>query len=147
MIKKRGYMLKSKGDDYSTPKDIIWKLEKEFGKMHDPCPLNYMIDGLRSEWKEVNFINPPYSDWASWVKKGVLESSKGKTCIFLLFSRTDTKAFHEYLYNKPNVEIRFLKGRLKFGFQGNKPVGCATNGSMLCIMRGNKNDKPFGEEY
>ena len=31
----------------------------------------------------------------------------------LIPSRTDTKWFHDFIYNK--AEIRFLKGRLKFG--------------------------------
>jgi len=31
----------------------------------------------------------------------------------LIPARTDTKAFHEYIYGK--AEIRFIKGRLKFG--------------------------------
>lgn len=35
--------------------------------------------------------------------------------VMLLPARTDTKWFHEYIYNKARVEIRFLKGRLKFG--------------------------------
>lgn len=35
--------------------------------------------------------------------------------VMLLPARTDTKWFHEYIYNKDRVEIRFLKGRLKFG--------------------------------
>lgn len=33
----------------------------------------------------------------------------------LVPARTDTKWFHESIYGKPNVEIRFIKGRLKFG--------------------------------
>jgi site-specific DNA-methyltransferase (adenine-specific) len=32
----------------------------------------------------------------------------------LIPARTDTKYFHEYIYNKAK-EIRFIKGRLKFG--------------------------------
>ena len=31
----------------------------------------------------------------------------------LIPARTDTKAFHEYIYGK--AQIRFIKGRLKFG--------------------------------
>lgn len=31
----------------------------------------------------------------------------------LIPARTDTVAFHEYIYNK--AEVRFVKGRLKFG--------------------------------
>ena len=45
-----------------------------------------------------------------WIKK----ASKSKAITVLLIpARTDTKWFHEYIYNK--AEIRFLKGRLKFG--------------------------------
>ena len=33
--------------------------------------------------------------------------------MMLIPARTDTKAFHEYIYGK--AEIRFIKGRLKFG--------------------------------
>jgi len=33
--------------------------------------------------------------------------------VMLLPARTDTKWFHEYIYGK--AEIRFIKGRLKFG--------------------------------
>lgn len=31
----------------------------------------------------------------------------------LIPARTDTRWFHEYIYNK--AEVRFIKGRLKFG--------------------------------
>lgn len=31
----------------------------------------------------------------------------------LLPARTDTKVFHEYIYGK--AEIRFIRGRVKFG--------------------------------
>jgi len=34
--------------------------------------------------------------------------------VMLIPARTDTSWFHKYIYNNPNVEIRFLKGRLKF---------------------------------
>lgn len=51
----------------------------------------------------------------------------------LIPSRTDTKAFHEYIYGK--AEIRFVKGRLKFG--GSK-YG-APFPSMIVIFRGEHN--------
>lgn len=35
--------------------------------------------------------------------------------VMLLPARTDTKWFHRFIYNVSGVEIRFLKGRLKFG--------------------------------
>ena len=50
----------------------------------------------------------------------------------LIPSRTDTKAFHEYIYQK--AELRFIKGRLCFD-DSNKP---APFPSMLVIFRGVK---------
>lgn len=44
-----------------------------------------------------------------WVKKA---SESNTTVVMLLPARTDTKWFHDYIYNK--AEIRFVKGRLKF---------------------------------
>ena len=35
--------------------------------------------------------------------------------MMLIPARTDTKAWHEYIFGQTNVEIRFIKGRLKFG--------------------------------
>lgn len=61
-----------------------------------------------------------------WNREGGVE------LIYLLVpSRTDTVAFHNFLYKKENVEIRFIKGRLKFG--GAKDS--APFPSMLCIFR------------
>ena len=34
--------------------------------------------------------------------------------VALLPARTDTRWFHDFIYNKPGVEIRFVKGRIKF---------------------------------
>lgn len=49
--------------------------------------------------------------------------------VMLLPARTDTKWFHEYCYGK--AEIRFIKGRLKFGDGKNS----APFPSMLVIYR------------
>lgn len=59
-----------------------------------------------------NFVNPPYKDCAKWLKKGFEEWNKGKTVVFLIPSRTDTKYWHDYCMKA--TEIRFIKGRLKF---------------------------------
>ena len=37
----------------------------------------------------------------------------GGVAVMLIPARTDTKRFHDYIYG--NAEIRFIKGRLKFG--------------------------------
>ena len=59
-------------------------------------------------------MNPPYGrEIGRWVKKA--SEARGGVVVCLLPARTDTKYFHEYIYNNPKAEIRFIKGRLKFG--------------------------------
>jgi len=101
-------------DEWNTPKSFYEKLHKEFNFDFDPCPENNNFDGLKIEWGKRNYVNPPYSNWQEWVKKGYEEHKKGKIVVFLLASRTDTKAFHEIIIPYAS-EIRFIKGRLKFG--------------------------------
>ena len=51
-------------NNWQTPEYFYEDLNKEFNFNFDPCPLNHDItkwDGLQIEWKERNFINPPYS--------------------------------------------------------------------------------------
>ena len=60
------------------------------------------------------FCNPPYGNAAEWVRKASEESKKPNTLVVMLIpARTDTRYFHEYIYHK--AEIRFIKGRLRFG--------------------------------
>jgi len=99
-------------DHWSTPSSIYDLLDKEFEFNDDPCPLHGK-NGLDREWGSSVFVNPPYSDLKTWLKKGFYESQKGKTIVFLIPSRTDTKAWHDYVMKAK--EIRFIKGRLKFG--------------------------------
>lgn len=60
-----------------------------------------------------NYVNPPYGrEIGAWLAKGCNEYQKGKTVVFLIPSRTDTKWWHEYVMWSD--EIRFIKGRLHF---------------------------------
>lgn len=105
-------------NNWATPKEFYEKLNEEFNFNFDPCPLNHDLNlwnGLEIEWKERNFINPPYSRELkeSFVKKAIEQSKKGNVCIMLLPVSTSTKLFHEFIL--PNAkEIRFIKGRIKF---------------------------------
>jgi len=110
-----GYMPKSKNDKWMTPPEIYNPLHEEFKFNFDPCPINWTEEdpsGLSMPWGTSTFCNPPYSATAKWIEKASLEAHKGKTIVMLINAVTDTKAFHEYIYNK--AEIRFLKGRIKF---------------------------------
>ena len=136
-------MFSSKTDQWATPQDFFDKLNEEFHFTLDPCAdeFNHKCekyytkkdDGLFQDWEnETVFCNPPYKWVALWVHKCYLHSEKGDgTAVMLIPARTDTKWFHDYIYNKPNVEIRFIKGRLKFGNSKNS----APFPSMVVIFR------------
>jgi len=105
----------SASDQYSTPLDVYIALDIEFSFDFDPCPLidPPLFDGLSTEWGKVNYVNPPYSQIKLWCKKAYEEWQKGKTVVMLIPSRTDTRYWHDYIMKA--TEIRFIKGRLKFG--------------------------------
>lgn len=117
-------MFSSKTDMWATPQDFFDKLNEEFNFTVDVCaiPENAKcekfftpeMNGLKQEWTGVCWCNPPYGrEIGKWVEKAYIASTLGATVVMLLPARTDTKWFHEYIYNK--AEIRFIKGRLKFG--------------------------------
>lgn len=98
------------------------------------CEKHYTIkeNGLLQDWGgETVYCNPPYGrEVKHWVKKCYEESLKPNTTVVLLiFARTDTKYFHDYIYGK--AELRFIKGRLKFGNCKNS----APFPSMIAIFR------------
>lgn len=122
-------MFSSKTDNWSTPQEFFDELNKEFDFTLDPCADDYNHkcekyfteeqDGLSKIWggQERIFCNPPYGkEIGLWVRKcSLTNQEQGNLIVMLLPARTDTRWFHEYIYRKSNVEIRFIKGRLKFG--------------------------------
>lgn len=120
-------MFSSKTDQWSTPQEFFDELNKEFKFTLDPCSdeFNHKCgkyftkedDGLQKSWSgEKVFCNPPYGrEIGLWVKKCFEEVNYGKCeiAVMLIPARTDTRWFHDYIYGKS--EIRFVKGRLKFG--------------------------------
>ena len=61
----------------------------------------------------------------------IAERERVNVIVMLLPARTDTRWFHNYIWNKKNVELRFLKGRLKF--EGSK--NSAPFPSMIVIFK------------
>jgi len=131
----RDLMCSHKTDDWSTPKDFYNKLNKEFHFDFDPCPLrNNTCDALFKDWNGNIFVNPPYSNISNFLEKGLLELNKGnaRVVVFLVPARTDTKWFHKFVLNK--AEIRFVKGRLRFGNSNNN----APFPSLVLVYRNKK---------
>ena len=122
-------LFSSKEEKWTTPQDFFDKLNDEFHFTLDAAAspdnakcANYFTeeqDGLVQSWGgHTVWCNPPYCRKTGlWVKKAYEEHQRtGCTVVMLLPSRTDVRWFHDYILGK--AEIRFIKGRLKFG--GNK---------------------------
>jgi len=142
----------SKSMEYlRTPKDIWEDLSKEFNFTIDICASdeNHLleryytkeINALSQDWdNEIAYIHPLFDGKiGKFVEKA--SNSKG-TFVFLLPASTHTKYFHDFFYNKPNVEIRFLRKGVK-GFRFGKDDGSEDDLTkigyikplMVCIMK------------
>lgn len=138
---KSGALFSSKTGEWETPQDLFEKLDAEFHFEVDvcaipenaKCPLFFSPkeDGLLQNWGRRCWCNPPYGREVSrWVRKA---SETEGLVVMLLPARTDTAWFHDYILGK--AEIRFIRGRLKFGNAKNG----APFPSMVVIFR--KNEK------
>lgn len=134
----------SKTDEWATPQAFFENLDQEFRFTLDvcandenhKCKLYYTKadDGLKMNWgRHIIWCNPPYGrEIGKWVEKC---ANHDGIAVMLLPARTDTRWFHDYIYGK--AEIRFIKGRLKFGGATNS----APFPSMVVVFRKEEDEK------
>ncbi|MGW9920501.1 DNA N-6-adenine-methyltransferase [Staphylococcus hominis] len=116
----------SKSNEWITPQHLFDELNREYHFTLDPCATHenakcekYFTEkenGLLQDWSDdVVFMNPPYGrEIKHWIKKAYEESLNGAIVVCLIPARTDTMYWYDYIFGKA-FDIRFLKGRLKFG--------------------------------
>ena len=143
-------MRTSLDDTWTTPKDFFDEINKEFNFGLDAAALQASTlvpdnwygpdhpdtsrrDGLTRTWhKDTDktiWLNPPYGRVIKqWVAKAALEAANGRTVVCLVPARTDTAWWHDSCIMH---EVRFLRGRLKFGGSKNS----APFPSALVVMR------------
>lgn len=132
-------------DEWRTPQAFFEALDAEFGfdldvaATKDNCwKDNYIgpdrqrpdrVDALDCPWTwlassgrpAVCWMNPPYSLVREFMWKAKQEAESGATVVCLVPARTDTRWWHQCVWDsnknqaRAGVEIRFVKGRLKFG--------------------------------
>lgn len=118
-------------DEWATPQDLFDDIHAEFGFTLDAaataentkCPRFWTAqdDALAQEWTGCVWLNPPYSQCRAFIAKAARASHAGATVVALVPARTDTRWFHEHVWSRETgscragVELRFLKGRLRFG--------------------------------
>ena len=78
-----------------TPPDLMQELQDEFEFDYDPCPYPKPedLDGLKAEWGQSNYVNPPFGSYkdvdgkrkgaTAWVRKAIEEYKKGKRVVFV----------------------------------------------------------------
>jgi phage N-6-adenine-methyltransferase len=143
-------MFSSKDQTWTTPKDFFDKCNEEFDFVLDAAALRasalceqwygpdhsdeYRRNAFDRDWcldaaGGSIWLNPPYGRAISaWMRKANVEAMRGATIVCLVPSRTDTKWFHNFCIHH---EVRFLRGRLKFGGNANS----APFPSALVVMR------------
>lgn len=143
-------MRTSLDDTWTTPKDFFDEINKEFNFGLDAAALQSSTlvpdnwygpdhpdtsrrDGLARTWHTDTdkpiWLNPPYGRIIKkWVAKAAEESRGGGIVVCLVPARTDTSWWHESCIMH---EVRFLRGRLKFGGSKNS----APFPSAIVVMR------------
>ena len=135
----------SQRQDWESPQYLFDGLNAEFGFDRDLCatPENAKCrefftpddDALVQRWEGVCWMNPPYGRGIErWMKKAFESAQAGATVVCLIPARTDTKWWHDYVMKAD--EIRFLRGRLKFGNSKNS----APFPSAVVVFRGRDED-------
>lgn len=112
-----------------TPRLFYENLDKVVHFDFDPCPIDPTFDGLKVDWGERNFVNPPFHFVKDWVVKGSEEAARGKYCVFLIPFRPHTRYFQECVFHYPNDQIEhqfiFIHGYMRFeGFGSTFPGAC-----------------------
>ncbi len=140
-------IMTSDKQDWETPQELFDNLNNEFDFELDAFASDKNAkckhffterdDSFQQDWTKYKsiFINPPYT---SKVQDEVLKkindtiSSNWRGVIVLLIpARTDTKRWHDYIFNKAD-DIRFIKGRLRFEVDG-IPRGSSTFPSAVIV--------------
>lgn len=128
----------SKTDEWTTPDWLYKQLDDEFHFEVDAAAtienakcnivLSYidasrnaltidwytLIDGVGIPIKSI-FCNPPYNKLEDWIKHGYDASLHGCTVVYLLpTTKTDQPFWHNIVIPHAS-EIRFIRGRVKFG--------------------------------
>jgi hypothetical protein len=114
-------LLSNVTEHWSTPRDVYADLDREFNFTLDPCPLRIPLapgskyNGLTMSWAGQRvFCNPPYGPGIlKWIRK----AREASIAVYLLPARTDTVWWHGWALLAE--EVRFIKGRLRFGLAKN----------------------------
>lgn len=122
------------GDDRVTPDEFFDRYNRIYhfdvdvaaNALNTKCPLWFGPGGIESDALEADWgglvcwMNPPYSVCGAFLTKAREEAAKGATVVALIPARTDTKYWHEHIWDehtnnwRPGVRGEFIRGRISF---------------------------------
>ena len=112
-------------------------------RKRDIATQNYTIkdDGLSQPWSGRVWLNPPYGELTKiWLEK----MSDHRNGVVLIFARTETKMFHQYVWPFANA-IFFFEGRIKFlDESGVASMGSA--GAPSCLISYDQNESHLNHD-
>lgn len=129
-------------DEWLTPIEIITALG-DFDL--DPCsPINrpwdtaaqhYTIadDGLRQQWSGRVWLNPPYSQAATWLAR-LANHGHGTA---LIFARTETRVWFGHVWPKASG-LLFIRGRLHFHYPTGKRASANSGAPSVLVAYGER---------
>jgi hypothetical protein len=128
-------------DDVATPDDLFEVLDERFHFTFDPCPLNGLTNGMPSglevRWGASNFVNPPYSNIAPWLRKALEERRRyGSSSVFLIPAQTFTSYWTSYVWRHA-TELVFIENRVRF-----KNYPRTFPSPMVCVVFAGGRDAP-----
>lgn len=133
-------------DEWLTPPEII----KSLGEFDlDPCApivrpwemakkhFTIIDNGLEKEWEGRVWCNPPYGlEATKWLEK-LTNHGNG---IALIFARTETKMFFDWVWNKATA-VKFIEGRLYFHHVDGTKARANAGAPSVLIAYGEENAK------
>lgn len=140
------YNFEYKENDYKTPPVLYQKVLDRWGidkfdldvccsDEHIPAKKYYKLgeyDGLGNDWGAFCWCNPPYNECKKWIEKAYYEHSQSNCYIAMLIPvRTETKYWHDYILNNPQVTIEWLRKGYKFLNRDNEEMGVFKNALAL----------------
>lgn len=112
-----------RSDCHGTPYEELDRVRRIFGGVIDldPCSdilpfrhhalQNFTTEGLKVGWHGNTFVNPPYSQLATWVPRCSAEMQA--TVIALIPPSVGTNYWHDQIFAKAQA-VCFVKGRFAF---------------------------------
>ena len=122
-----------------TPPDFMKELDDEFHFDFDACPYPRPdgFDGLKEEWGERNWVNPPFKgNKMEWVRKAISEWKKGKLVVFM-FGLGNRSHIIDLLSEYSGIEFR---ARSIYRYNPNGERSKTIYPCIIVILRPREND-------